>query len=81
MRVVRGVNPDYADFDEIDEDARDAFQMFDRGEYSFSQLVSLVGKEAAQAHVGEFSYRESNPVAALFDDPEALMEDAEVEDY
>lgn len=72
MRVVRGINPDYADFDEIDEDARDAFQMFDRGEYSYSQLVSLVGKEAAQAHVGEFTYRADNPIASLFDDPEAL---------
>lgn len=49
MRVIRGVNPDYADFDEIDPDAVGAEDSYMQGVLSFEELASLVGPEEADA--------------------------------
>lgn len=68
MRVVRGVNPDFADFDEIDQDALDAIEEFDQGTITLEDLRHLIGPEAARARA-EMRYELPD---ALFDDPEDL---------
>lgn len=68
MKVVRGVNPDYADYDEIDVDALEAFDEFDRGTITLDELRHLVGPEAARARA-QLRYEHPDH---LFDDPEQL---------
>ena len=67
MKVQNGVNPDFADFDEIDMDAEYAIAEFDNGAITLDELKALVGSETAQAIAerrdGEEFYR-------LFDAPE-----------
>lgn len=48
MKLKRGVNPDYFDFDEIDEDALPAMEDYMDGSISFSELRMLVGPESAE---------------------------------
>ena len=49
MKVIRGVNPDYADYDELDPDALGAEDSYMQGELSFDELATLVGPEEANA--------------------------------
>lgn len=69
MKVKRGINPDYADFDEIDEDAAEAFEEFDAGNLSFEEFKALVGPEAAASYV-EGCVEEGDRPESLFDNPE-----------
>jgi hypothetical protein len=66
MKIVNGVNPDYADFDEIDVDALDALDEFDRGMVTLDELRQLIGPEAARARA-QLRYEDPE---SLFDDPE-----------
>lgn len=66
MRVVRGVNPDFADYDEIDQDALDAIEEFDQGTITLEDLRHLIGPDAARARA-ELRYEHPD---TLFDDPE-----------
>lgn len=68
MRVIRGVNPDFADFDEVDPDALEALDEFDRGRITLDELRHLIGPEAARART-EMRYEHPD---SLFDDPEDL---------
>lgn len=68
MRVVRGVNPDFADFDEVDPDALEALDEFDIGMITLDELRHLIGPEAARARA-EMRYEHPD---SLFDDPEDL---------
>ena len=65
MRVVRGVNPIFADYDEIDQDALEALDEFDNGLITMDELRHLVGPEAVRARA-EIRYE------GLLDDPENL---------
>lgn len=47
MKVVRGINPDFADFDEIDQDALDIIESYGQGLVTFEELALLVGPEQA----------------------------------
>lgn len=66
MRVVAGINPDFADDDEIDLDALDALDEFDRGTLTLEELRHLIGPEAARSQ----AHRRYSDTDALFDDPE-----------
>jgi len=66
MKIRNGVNPDYADFDEIDQDVEDAYEEFDAGNLTYEELKNLVGPAAAASYAE--NYRDE--VEDLFDDPE-----------
>ena len=66
MKIVQGVNPDFADFDEIDTDAAEALGEFDQGVITFEELRHLIGSEAARAR----AHRRYDDPESLFDDPE-----------
>jgi len=68
MKKITGINPDFADYDELDADAIDAVEEFHQGLLSFDELKNLVGIEAAQA-IKEQRYGPDDP-DALFDNPE-----------
>jgi len=68
MRVLRGVNPDFADYDEVDLDAMEALEEFDQGMITPDELRYLIGPEAAKART-ELRY---DSVDSLFDDPEDM---------
>lgn len=75
MRIVRGLNPDFADFDEIDADIEDAYEEFNNGRISYDQLKVNVGPEAAQAHADrvlgtDYADEYMNDISNLFDNPE-----------
>lgn len=66
MKIIRGINPDYADWDEIDEDAAGAYEEFDAGILTYEEFKTLVGPEAAAAYVETLG----EDHAPLFDNPE-----------
>lgn len=65
MKIKRGVNQDFADFDEIDEDALEAFEEYDAGNLSLDEFKALVGPEAALSYSEKYE-----EIDSLFDDPE-----------
>ena len=69
MKKQRGVNPDYADFDEIDEDVEDAIEGYDNGTVTADELKVMMGTDAARTIIER---RESGDPFSLFDDPEEL---------
>lgn len=69
MKRITGVNPDFADWDELDQDALDAVEEFADGAITFDELKNLIGPEAAAAIKEQQD--ESDP-ERFFDDPEAL---------
>ena len=66
MKIKTGVNPDYADFDEIDMDAAEAFDEFDAGNLSLDELKTLVGPEAASSYVEQYQ----DEAGQMLDNPE-----------
>lgn len=75
MRIVRGLNPDFADHDEIDEDIAEAISEFDNGRISYLQLKVNIGPEAARSHVDRMAGPEdiaeyATNLDGLFDNPE-----------
>lgn len=69
MKRITGINQDFADWDELDQDALDAVEEFTDGTITFDELKNLIGPEAAAA-VKE-QHDETDP-ERFFDDPEAL---------
>ena len=67
MKIITSVNPDYADFDEIDPDVVEAIEDFYEGRITPEELKILIGPEAAQSLM---DLHEEDPVEILFDDPE-----------
>jgi hypothetical protein len=67
MKVVRGINPDYADDDELDIDAMEALEDFRGCRMTFEGLKAVLGKEAAESVAAAHGYDETS---SLFDDPE-----------
>jgi len=71
MKIISGINQDFADFDELDADALDAVAEFANGQVTFEELKNLVGVSAAEvvkaAHFGD-----DNDPERFFDDPETL---------
>jgi hypothetical protein len=65
MRVLHGVNPDFADFDEIDTDAAEALEEFDQGVITLDELRHLIGPDAARARA-QIRYEDPE---SFFDDP------------
>ncbi len=68
MKKITGINPDFADYDELDADALDAVEEFQQGLMTYDELKNLVGHDAAQA-IKEKRYGPDDP-DALFDNPE-----------
>lgn len=68
MKKITGINPDFADYDELDGDALDAVEEFQQGLLTYEELKVLVGLEAARA-IKEKRYGPDDP-EALFDNPE-----------
>ena len=64
---IKTVNPDYADFDEIDEDAAEAFEEFDAGNLTLDEFKALVGPEAAASYAERYDDQDD-----LLDDPESF---------
>lgn len=48
MKVRYGINPDFADADEIDQDALDALHDFDNDLITLDDLASQIGRDAAR---------------------------------
>lgn len=69
-KKVTGVNPDYADYAELDTDALDAVEEFMDGQISYDELKNLVGVEAATV-LKEIHFGKDDP-ESYFDDPESL---------
>lgn len=65
---VTGVNPDFADFDEIDVDAEDAISEYAEGTLTFAELKIMIGADAARAV--EKSVHGGTDFENLFDNPE-----------
>jgi hypothetical protein len=69
VKVRNGVNPDYADYDEMDQDALDAIEEYDQGYLTYDELRAQIGPEAAAELRDRF--RETDPYFGdLLDDPE-----------
>ncbi len=69
MKVRRGVNPDFSDFDEIDIDAEDAITEFENGTISLEELKHHIGPEAVERFLEDHEDQEGD-FESLFDDPE-----------
>ena len=67
MRVVRGINPDWADDNELDSDALEALEDFHGDRLNYEGLRAVLGKEAAESAAAARGYDNSSQ---LFDDPE-----------
>jgi len=69
-KKITGVNPDFADYSELDTDALDAVEEFMDGQISYDELKNLVGTEAAsvlkEIHFGK------DDLDSYFDSPESL---------
>lgn len=70
MKKVNGINPDFADYDELDADALDAVEEFHQGLLTFDELKNLVGPDAANT-IKDKRYGPNDP-EGFFDDPESL---------
>lgn len=68
MKIKRGINPEFADYDELDDEALDAIEEFQDGSLTVWQLQALIGPEAAQAMAKKVN-QASDP-DSFFDDPE-----------
>lgn len=68
MRKI-GINPDFADWDELDQDALEIVEEFYDGTVSFDELKAIVGSEAAQSIMDRMDQDDDDPTK-LFDDPE-----------
>ena len=72
MKKVNGINPDFADYDELDGDAVDAIEEFQQGTLTFDELRTLVGPETADA-IKEQRYGGDHDPDVFFDDPEIVL--------
>ncbi len=64
-----GMNPDFADWDEIDLDALEIVEEFYDGTVSFDELKAIVGADAAQSIMDRMLADDLDP-DKLFDNPE-----------
>lgn len=69
MKIVQGVNPDFADYDEIDADVEDAIAEFSAGHLTVEELRHHIGPEAVERFL-ELEEEKSDSFESLFDDPE-----------
>lgn len=65
MKIKRGVNPDFADWDELDTDAMDAIIGFEAGTVTYEELQHLIGPEEAHKLL---SRREADDMGSFFED-------------
>lgn len=72
MKRITGINPDFADHDELDSDALDAIEEFEQGTLTFDELRTLVGPETASA-IKEQQYGSDTDPDAFFDNPENVV--------
>jgi len=70
MRKIVGINPDFADNDELDMDALEAVEEFQEGQITYDELRALVGPETASM-IKDQVYPDYDP-ESFFDDPESL---------
>ncbi len=69
MKKITGINPDFADSDELDSAALDAVEEFTEGQITYGELKTLIGPEAASAikeQQGEYD------PDRFFDNPESF---------
>jgi len=71
-KKIVGVNPEYADHDEIDYDVEDLIAEFEHGVVTFDELKCIVGTETARS-VQNRVHGEGDPSdpETYFDDPSA----------
>lgn len=69
MKIRQGVNPDFADFDEIDQDVEDAIAEFEAGYLTVEELKHHIGPEAVERFL-ELEEEREDSFEGLFDDPE-----------
>lgn len=70
MKTVTGINPDFADFDEIDIDAEDLIIEFEQGTATFEELRNAVGTEMARAIQERVHGDDGYNPDELFDNPQ-----------
>ena len=66
-----GVNPDFADWDELDVDTLEIVEEFCDGTVSYDELKAIVGSEAAQSIIDKIASDDLD-MDQLFDNPEDL---------
>ena len=71
MKTRNGLNPDYADFDEIDEDVTDLIDGWYNGQVTPEELRAVLGREAALAYLEEANV--DGQCWGIFDDPEDIL--------
>ena len=76
MKRVSGINPDYADYDELDEDALGAEGAYREGLLTFDELVALIGlDEAKEVQDKKYGSEEVLPSVHTIDDLHDWLED------
>ena len=75
MKIRNGINPDFADFDEVDLDTAELIEEFGYGVYSFEELVGLLGREEAERLAAQLDAADEEHVDRLFDDPDDFFID------
>lgn len=70
MKRVNGVNPDYADYDELDQDALDIVEEFYDGSVTYAELKAIVGAEHAEAILAQMDGADGSDPEKFFDNPE-----------
>ena len=68
-KIVLGINQDFADFDEIDQEALEAVAEFEQGTMTFEELRAMVGYEQA-VEIQNKIHGEESEISILFDNPE-----------
>lgn len=66
-KKIMGINPDYADFDEIDFDVEDLIFEYEQGTVGFDELRDMVGSDTART-IQERVHGDAD-ADSLFDDP------------
>lgn len=72
MKIKTGLIPDFADYDEIDQDVLDAVSDFDNGVIGFDELKREIGEDAAYEVRSRSSEEEVPDHWDLLDNPDDL---------
>jgi len=76
MKRIIGINQDFADFDELDEDALGAEGAYREGLLTFDELAALIGlDEAKEVQDRKYGSEEPESPVDTFDDLQNWLED------
>ena len=68
MKRIQGMNPDYADYDELEDDAIGAERAYCEGIMTFDELSALIGADGAKAaQERKYGQDQTDPNVDTFD--------------